>query len=120
MKRVKRTDVDVDKIRPIPALSPEAREQQLIAEATDEAERRILDGTASDTLLVAYIKQGTIEKRRQIAEIEERTELMRAKRVDIESNKKTDELYKNALAAMREYTGQVSESEVEFSDEDIW
>ncbi len=119
MKNRKRTDIDVEKIRPIPALTPEAREQQLIAEATDEAERRILDGTASDTLLVAYIKQGTVEKRRQIAEIEERTELARAKRIDIESNKRTDELYKNALAAMREYSGQYTDSEMEFDDEDI-
>lgn len=120
MKRQARTDVEVERLRPIPAITPEDREQQLIAEATNEAERRILDGTASDTLLVAYIKQGTIEKRRQIAEIEERTELMRAKRVDIESNKKTDELYKNALAAMREYTGQGSDIETEFENENLW
>ena len=35
-----------------PALTPEEQENRLIAEATDLAERKILDGTASPKIVV--------------------------------------------------------------------
>ena len=45
MKKSISTEKSVKKIRP--ALTPEARENQLIALATDLVEQRLLDGTAS-------------------------------------------------------------------------
>ena len=57
-KRNVSEDSDVQLMRP--ALTPEAREDQMIALATNEAERRIRKGTASDPLLCTYIKYGSM------------------------------------------------------------
>ena len=41
------------------ASTPGARESQVIAKAYDLAERRIMEGTASDTLIREFIKLGS-------------------------------------------------------------
>ena len=50
-----------DKIRP--ALTPEARENQLIYLATNLAEQQLLDGTASSQVITHYLKLGSTKER---------------------------------------------------------
>lgn len=88
-----------------PALSPEAREAQMIGYAIDLAEQQLRDGTASSQVITHFLKLGTsraeLEKRKIEAEIEEK----RAKVKAIESAEEMKALYENAIAAMREYSG---------------
>lgn len=98
------TKKDIQAKRP-PATTPEGREQQLIALAMEATEKRIRDGTASAQELVHFLKAGspTAKLERQI--LEKQRELLVAKTAAIESQKRVEELYANALSAMRAYSG---------------
>ena len=90
------------KIRP--ALTPEARENQLIALAIDRAEQQLLDGTASSQVITHYLKLGSTKDRLEREKLERENELLKAKTESIQSIQRIEELYKNALDAMRNYT----------------
>ena len=88
-----------------PALTPEARENQLISLAFDRAEQQLIDGTASSQVITHFLKLATVkaelEKEKLIAE----NEVLRAKAKAIESAEEVKVLYENALKAMRNYAG---------------
>lgn len=88
-----------------PALSPEAREMQMIGLAVDLAEQQLRDGTASSQVITHFLKLGTsradLEKEKIRAEIEEK----KAKTKAIESAEEIKVLYENAITAMKEYSG---------------
>jgi len=98
-----------------PALTPEARENQLIALAMDRAEEKLLDGTASSQMIVHFLKLGTTKERLEKDMMEEQKKLLKAKTEAIESQKRVEELYAQALAAMKSYSGHDGEIE-EFDD----
>lgn len=101
------------KIRP--ALSPEARENQMISLAEDLAEKMLLEGTASSQLITHYLKLGTTKAMLEKEKLEKENELLRAKTEALESSKRIEELYTNALNAMKRYGGQGEPDE-----EDDW
>ena len=88
-----------------PAISPEARENQLIAMAYDLAEERLADKTASNDLVKEFIKLGNAKARLEKQKLEYETELVKAKTDAIESSRKQEELYTKAIKAMSEYSG---------------
>lgn len=89
-----------------PAKTPEARENQILARAWDLIEERILDGTASNALLVQCLRMGSSKERFEKDLINTRIENLQAKTQAIEAEKRVDELYAKALDAMRIYSGQ--------------
>lgn len=89
-----------------PALSPEARENQLVALATDLAEKQLREGTASSQVITHYLKLGSSKERIEKEILEKQKELIEAKTQNLQSAKRIDELYAQALAAMRSYSGQ--------------
>ena len=90
----------------IPATTPEAREQQLIALATNLAEEQLRNGTASSQVITHYLKLGTINAQYEKKMMEKQMMLMDAKVEAIKSTERIEELYKNALDAMRIYSGE--------------
>lgn len=96
--------VDKRKRQP-PATSPEARENQLIALAVDLAEKQLSEGTASAQVITHYLKLGTTKERLEKEKMMMETEMLRAKTEAIQSQKKTDEMYAEALNAMKAYSG---------------
>ena len=88
-----------------PAINPQDREDQLIALAVDLAEQRLRDGTASNQLIAEIMKLGTTKERLQKEKLQRENEMLRAKTEAIEAQKRTDEMYKKALNAMRSYAG---------------
>lgn len=89
-----------------PALTPESRENQLISLAVDLAEQQLRDGTASSQVITHYLKLGStraeLEKERLMYE----NKLIQAKTEALESNKHIEELYTQAIKAIRDYSGQ--------------
>ena len=67
MAKVK-TPVSTKKMRP--ALTPEARENQMIALAVDCAEQQLRDGTASSQVIVHYLKLGSSKERLEKEKLE--------------------------------------------------
>ena len=92
-----------------PALTPEARENQLIALAMDAAEKRILEGTASSQEIIHFLKLGSTRGRLEKVKLQRETDLLMAKKESIESAAHTDELYKNAIDAMKRYSGHADD-----------
>lgn len=88
-----------------PALSAEARETQLIALAVDLAEKQLSEGTASSQVITHYLKLGTTMAKLEKEKLERENELLKAKTRALESAEKVEELYANALAAMKRYSG---------------
>jgi len=111
MAKVKTTKTsDVTKnIRP--ALTPEARENQLIYLATDLAEQQLKDGTASSQVITHYLKLGTTKERIEKEILEKQKELITAKTEALQSAKRIEELYANAISAMRKYSGHGDEED---------
>ncbi len=88
-----------------PALTPEDRENQLIALATNVAEEQLLNGTASAQVITHYLKLGSTKERLEKEKLQKENDLLRAKTEALESAKHVEELYKGALEAMRSYQG---------------
>lgn len=88
-----------------PANTPEARENQLIAAAVNLAERQLLEGTASPSVITHYLRLASGRERLEREKLERENEVLRAKAEAYESNKKTEELYAQAIEAMRSYSG---------------
>lgn len=106
----KKTPTDTELVFNIrKADTPEGRERQIIAEAYDLAERRILDGSASDTLLKELIKVGSTRERLEREILEKQRDLISAKTDAMKAQKRVDELYAEALDAFKSYHGDTDE-----------
>lgn len=102
--------------RPIrPALTPEARENQLIALAVDLVEQRLRDGTASSQETTHFLKLAA-QKEKTRVELERaklENELIRAKTQNLRDQADMKTLYADAIAAMRRYSGHDEEPDEE-------
>lgn len=96
------------KIRP--AITPEARENQLISLAYDLIEQRLLDGTATSQETTTIAKLGSEKSRLEKEILKKQKELMEAKTEALKSAKRVEELYANALTAMRHYSGNYDDT----------
>lgn len=92
-----------------PATTLESRENQMIALAVDLAEQQLADGTASSQVITHFLKLGTTKERLEKEKLERENELLRAKTENLQSAKRVEELYQNALNAMRRYSGNGEE-----------
>ena len=106
MKKAKAVTSSESSRKMRPALSPEARENQLVSLAVDLAEQQLRDGTASSQVITHYLKLGSTKERIEKEILEKQKELIEAKTQSLQSAQRIEELYKNALDAMRNYSGQ--------------
>jgi hypothetical protein len=91
--------------RKTPARTAEAREAELVGLAYDLAEEQILAGTASSQVITHFVKAGSTRERLEHERMMEEMKVMRIKAEQLESQKRVEELYANALEAMRGYQG---------------
>lgn len=106
MARVRKSessDNNRKKIRP--ALTPESRENQLISLAIDLVEQRLIDGTASSQETTHFLKLASTKARIEKEILEKQKELISAKTENLKSAQRIEELYAEAITAMRNYSG---------------
>ena len=108
MAKVK-TSSNSNKNKMRPALTPEARENQTIFLATELAEQQLRDGTASSQVITHFLKLGSSKEKLEHEILKEQKKLITAKTESLESSKRIEELYANAITAMREYGGHNNE-----------
>lgn len=89
-----------------PATTPEGRENQIVALAFDLAEKRIKEGTASAQEIVHFLRLGSSREQLEQDRLAGENLLLKAKVEQMGDAKKNEELYKEALNAMRAYSGQ--------------
>ena len=104
-KQSKTTGSENELRRMRPALSPEARENQLISLAVDLAEKQLMEGTASSQVITHYLKMGSTKEKLEKEKLMEENKLLRAKTENLQSMKHSEELYQEAINAMRDYAG---------------
>lgn len=95
------------KIRP--AITPEARENQMIALAMDCVEERLINRTASSQETTHFLKLATLKYQTELEKLRLENELIKAKTKSIEDSADMKELYAEAISAMRLYSGQVGD-----------
>lgn len=98
---------------PPPAKTKEGRESQLVNLAVDLAEKQLFEGTASSQVITHYLKLGTIRAELETRKLKHETELTQAKIEALQSAKRIEALYEEALTAMRSYAGQNTPDEVD-------
>ena len=108
MAKVK-TSEPVKKIRP--ALTPEARENQMISLAVDLAEKQLQEGTASSQVITHYLKLGSMRERLEREKLAEENKVLRAKTESVEEAADMKDLYEKAIKAMQRYSGNGDDDE---------
>lgn len=111
MGKVKSPSQNGTKNRLRPALTPEARESQLISLAYDLVESRLLDGTATSQETTYFLKLASGKTKLENEKLMEENKLLRAKTEAIQSEKKNEEFYAKVLSALKKYNGQGSQDD---------
>lgn len=88
-----------------PARTQEAREKQMISYATELAEKQLIEGTASPSVITHYLKLGTTREELEKEKLKKENELLRARTDAIESAQSMEELLTDALNAFTDYQG---------------
>ena len=91
------------------ASTPEARENQMIALAMDRAEEQLRNGTASSQVITHYLRLGSTKERLEKEILELQKDLVKAKTEALQSAKRIEELYAEAMTAFKEYNGSVED-----------
>lgn len=99
-----------------PASSPEARENQMISLAIDLAEKQLKDGTASASVITHYLKLASSREKLEQEMLNYKIGLVSAQTEAIESSKHVEQLYQEAINAMRVYSGH----DTEYEDEEFF
>ena len=94
-----------------PALTPEARENQLISLAVDLAEKQLREGTASSQVITHYLKLGSPKERIEKEILEKQKDLIDAKTQNLKSMERQEQMYAEVLKAFRGYSGHGDEED---------
>jgi RecB family exonuclease len=87
------------------ARTPEAREQQIASQAYDLAEKQIGNGSASSQVITHFLKMGSTREQLEQERMRHEIELMEVKKEHMESLARTEELFTEAIKAMKTYSG---------------
>lgn len=101
------------------ASTDQGRENQLVSFAIDLAEKQLQEGTASSQVITHFLKLGSTRERLEQERLAGENELLKAKVDTLQSAQRVEELYADALKAMRSYSGQeIPQERDEDYDED--
>ena len=87
----------------------------MISLAVDLAEKQLREGTASSQVITHYLKLGSTKERIEKEILEKQKELITAKTENLKAAARVEELYKEAISAMRKYSGN-GEGDDEYED----
>lgn len=99
-----------------PALTPEGRENQLIALAYDLVEQRLRDGTASSQETTSILRLASAKEQLEQEKLRRELKMIEAKTQQLESQANIERLYSEAIKAMKSYSGQDEDSDDEQED----
>lgn len=102
---MKKTKANNATLKRRPALTPEARENQMISLAVDLAEKQLVEGTASAQVITHYLKLATVKEKIERDILEKRKGLLDAQTQALQSAQHMEKVYEEALEAMKKYSG---------------
>jgi hypothetical protein len=86
-----------------PAFDPESRERQLVNLAVSLAEKQLIDGTASPSVISHYLKISSKRESLEREILEKQSKLIEAKAYSITKDAEVEQLAKAAIEAMKNY-----------------
>ena len=95
--------------RQTPAITPEGREDQMIAYAINLAEEQLRNGTASSQVITHYLKLGSMREKYEKQKLQEEIKLLMAKTDAIKADREKNALYEQVIEAIRTYTPHSAE-----------
>lgn len=116
MARVKNSSAMQPKQPMRPALTPEARENQMISLAVDLAEQQLRDGSASSQVITHFLKLATAKEKLEQERLKGEIELQKAKVKALDNAEEIKVLYENAIKAMRSYGGYGEPDDEDYQD----
>lgn len=96
-----------------PATTPEGRENQLINLATNLVEERLRNGTATSQETTFYLKLGSEKEKLEREKLKREIDLLSEKKKALESAERSEQLFTEAIAAMKRYQGNDDEQTVD-------
>ena len=102
-------DANPPKRRRPPARTPSGRANQLKEMAYSLAEERLADGTASNQLIIQFLKTDPVRDELERERLQNENRLLEARVGALESGQRIEELYAEALEAMKEYRGDAED-----------
>lgn len=102
-RKANKQEANVERHFP-PAETQEGRENQLISLAMDLAEKQMLEGTASSQIITHFLELATEQEKRKNEVLEQQLKLMQAKTESLQSSKRIEELYADAMRAFTDYS----------------
>ena len=112
----KETKKEVPKRPKRRARTAEERENQLISLALDRVEERMMNGTATAQEYIQFIRMASSKDRFTNKKLELELELVKAKTENLRLQQKNEEMFSNAIAAFKTYSGADDDEE----DEDLY
>jgi cell division protein FtsB len=109
--RKKSSQTDPEVLRNLPAYTQEDLENQAIAAAMDLAYQQIMDGTASQQIIVHFLRAGSLKQRMELEKLRDEKKLLQAKVKNLESQEATEQLYREAIKAFQVYSGSGSDED---------
>lgn len=91
------------------AMTPEAREQEMIGLAVNLAEQQLRDGTASSQVISFYLKMGAERERLERDILRAQSELYQAKTKAINDTAMNNEMIQEAMRMFKVYSGHRDE-----------
>lgn len=88
-----------------PARTLEGREKEVVALAVELAEKQLIEGTASPSVITHYLKLGTTSYQLELEKLRHENELLQARTENIKSLSRMEELYQEAMDSLRKYQG---------------
>lgn len=104
MKKSRENPVSMP-IKRRPARTTEEQENRMVSYAMDLAERQLIEGTASTQVITHFLKLGSSKEKLEKEILEKQKELIAAKTENMQSAKRIEELYQQAMSALRGYQG---------------
>ena len=95
----------------MPGMTPEARENQMIALAMAQAEQELREGRASSQVVTHFLKLGSTKEQLELEKLKKENRLLDAKSDAIESSSRSEELYMDAIKHFGIYSGNIPNDE---------
>ena len=93
-----------------PATTIESRENQMVALAFDLVEKRLIEGTATSQETTHFLKLGTTNAELERDKLKGEVAVLKARVESMASASRSEELFANAIEAIRSYGGHKGEN----------
>lgn len=88
-----------------PAKTLGAREKEMVLLAVEVAEKQMREGIAASSTINHYLKLGTTAYQLELEKLKHENELLQARTENVKSLTRMEELYEEAINALRSYQG---------------